>query len=183
MIETSEPAADHPPRSRRRGFAIARALVVLALIIAGLAWLRFRTTAGPLAAPAWAGSTTSTIPIAVGERVSVGVEAPTYRGSGTVVVNALVPDQVPSALQVLGYRAITWGEGGVGAMPSYPPAGFDLHPVAGFVVRPGQALALVVGLRPLQAGCFEIPGFTLRYHVGGRSYAAHYRQADKVCGH
>jgi hypothetical protein len=111
------------------------------------------------------------------------VEAPTYRGSGTVVVGALVPDQVPNELQILGYRAITWGEGGVGGMPSYPPPGFDLHPVAGFVVRPGQALALVVGLRPLHTGCFEIPGFTLRYHVGGRSYAAHYRQADQVCAH
>ncbi len=165
--------------NRRAAIRIALALGLTFVLVAS--WLWFRTTPGPLGDSA-GGLSTIGIPVRVSGRLSVGVESPTNVSSSTLVIDSIQPDSVPSGLRVLGYEAIPWGQGGVGSARSFPPSGYhDLSPVNGWLVRPGEALSVVVGLQPLQAGQFVIPGFTVRYHGGGRSYAAHYLQAVVVC--
>lgn len=143
---------------------------------------------GPLAAPAGT-SSVITVPANVGDRLSLGVDTPNYLGSDPAVLEALVPDHVPGGLRILGFRAIMWGEGGMGAERAFPPrssplrglAHYRLRPVRGFVVKSGRGAALVVGLEPVRTGVFTVPGFTLVYRIGARWYAARYEQALKVC--
>ncbi len=169
-----------PRRSKRRPVIWIVVAIGLMLVVVA-SWLWFRTTPGPLGVSAGDRSATS-IPVRVSGRLSVGVESPTNRSSNTLVIDSVQPDSVLSGLRVLGYEVIPWGQPGVGSARSFPPSGYhDLAPVKGRLVRPGEALAVVVGLQPVQAGQFVIPGFTVRYHAGGRSYAAHYFQAVVVC--
>lgn len=167
-------AADH--RFRRRG---AVGLGVLALVVGAGLWLALRTTTGPLVPPE--GSSRESISARIGDRLSMGVDSPTYHGSAVIVIDALVPDSVPVGLRVLGYRAIAWGEGSVGAARGFPPTGLRLQRVDGSRVLPGQGAQITIGLEPLRAGVLVIPGFTLRYHIGWHRYAAHYLQAVQVC--
>jgi len=167
--------------TRRRGWRGLPLLLALLLALAALGWLEFiRLTPGPLAAGE-GDSTRGSLRVEVGDRISVGVFSPTYRGDGTLVLDAVVPDQVPDGLVVLGYRRIPWGEGGVGSADRFPPGGHTLDPVPGATVTNGQAFAIVVGLQPVSEGNFVIPGFTVRYHAGFRNYAAHYQQAVVIC--
>ena len=163
----------------RRTAAFVAAIAAFALAVGITVWL-VRATPGPLGERTGTASLTG-IPADVGGRLSVGVDSPMYSGAGTVIVDSVTPDRVPGGLRVLGYRAITWGEGGVGALRSFPPPGHSLHPVAGWAVRPNEGLSIVVGLEPQQPGVYVIPGFTVRYHIGWHHYAAHYAQAVKVC--
>ena len=175
------PTSAAVPRRLNRRVTIRIALALGLTFVLAASWLWFRTTPGPLGVSAGYRSTTG-IPVSVSGRLSVGVESPTNRSSGTLVIDSIQPDSVPSGLRVLGYEVIPLGQFGIGSARSFPPHGHhDLSPVNGWLVRPGEALAAVVGLQPLQAGRFVIPGFTVRYHAGGRSYAAHYLQAVVVC--
>ncbi len=165
--------------NHRAAIRIALALGLTFVLVAS--WLWFRTTPGPLGDSA-GGLSTIGIPVRVSGRLSVGVESPINRSSDTLVIDSILPDSVPPGLRVLGYEAIPWGQGMVLSARSFPPSGYHgLSPVNGWLVHPGEALAVAVGLQPLQAGQFVIPGFTVRYHAGGRSYAAHYLQAEVVC--
>jgi hypothetical protein len=103
-------------------------------------------------------------------------------------MDAVVPDVVPSGLRILGYRAIQWGEGGVGALRDFPPGGprsgggaYDLSPVPGWKVFQGQSLSVAIGLKVVRTGTLFIPGFTVRYHEGWHHYSVHYAQAVLVC--
>jgi hypothetical protein len=162
------------PRSK------SAALIALATVAAMVVWLWVRTTPGPLGQQA-GGSTRIGAPVDIGGRVAVGVFSPTNAGASTLVIDSLIPDVVPAGLSVLGYGTIPWGMGSVGALRSFPPSGFDLQPLKGRLVPPGQGVAIVIGFAANQAGTFTIPGFTLRYHSGRHHYAAHYNQAIVVC--
>jgi hypothetical protein len=65
--------------------------------------------------------------------------------------------------------------------PEFPPRDFDVHPLAGWQMRHGELACLVIGFEVLRDGRFRVPGFTVRYHIGGRHFAAHYRHAVEIC--
>ena len=175
------PTSGAVPRHSNRRVAIRIALALGLTFVLAASWLWFRTTPGPLGVSAGWRSTTG-IPVSVSGRLSVGVQSPTNRSSDTLVIDSIQPDSVPSGLRVLGDEVIPLGQVGIGSARSFPPSGYHgLSPVNGWLVRPGEGFAVVVGLQPVQAGRFVIPGFTVRYHAGGRSYAAHYFQAVLVC--
>lgn len=167
------------PRKRRSRALLPFVALVLSLAVAG--WLAFvRSTPGPIAAAQGDWSQTS-VPVEVGGQVSVGISSPIYQGDGTLVIDSIVPDQVPDGLVVLGYGRVPWEQGGVGSARRFPPAGHTLEPVQGATVTNGQGFSIVVGVQPMREGRFLIPGFTIEYHSGIHRYAAHYQQAVAVC--
>jgi hypothetical protein len=166
------------PKTHRLG----PVLLSILLILAAIAWFELRTTGGPLAegGGSSSGGTRTGAAANVGDRLSFGVFMPIYRGDGTLVIDSLVPDRVPDGLRVLGYGRLTQGPG-VGAVRSFPPVRSHLVPVSGAKITSGEGLVVVVGVEPTRDGVFTIPGFTLHYHAGFHTFAAHYQQAIFVC--
>jgi len=123
-------------------------------------------TAGPLATP-------PVLPTRDGISIDPGspftfaqavVFNPTER-TATIEGAALSPGDRP--LAVLGVYARS--PRGIAIGPGTPPSG--LHPLRGYRLRPGRAVAIVFHLRLSRAGVARTSGVRVRYEVAGRGYA------------
>jgi len=170
--------ASHVPSRSERSPRVALAVGLAAMLVVVGVWFRLHASAGPLGPSSYVTGSTVGIPTGIGGRVAAGVFAPVNHTSEALVIDSITPDVVPQGLRVLGYEVT---EGGVGSARSFPPAGFMVHRVAGWVVEPGSGVNFVVGLEPTRDGTFTIPGFTVRYHAGWHRYVVRLGQAVRVC--
>lgn len=122
-----------------------------------------------------------------GQVAATSLPLPAFEGSGHAVLDSLRltdPGRVPRGTRV--YTAVLRASergyiGGLRGWPNRLPGvleGYRLWPVAGFRVRRGDQLALVVGASIPQPGCYRLKRFTLTYGVGLFTYGTNLRNTE-----
>ena len=67
-----------------------------------------------------------------------------------------------------------------GAVRGWPPVGYPLTQVHGFVVPPGSDLRIIVGMATRRLGVSRIDAFDVTYSVFGHRYTATFRQGMRL---
>jgi len=111
-----------------------------------------------------------------------------------IVIQAVSLEQPTDGLRVIGAYVLVPAEnpcGGIGLVRSFPPerdptacpAGesYRLHPLRGWVVRPGGAAEILLGLVVTRPGVFSAKGVNLAYSVEGKRSTVEYPDAVTVC--
>lgn len=99
------------------------------------------------------------------------------RGPRPAVIESVTPtDASERHVLRLRYAVLAPGQGSPGAARGWPPAGYRLLPLHGYMVKPGDTGQIVVGIASDKLGKQRIDRFSVRYHVGGSQYTATFNQ-------
>jgi hypothetical protein len=121
-----------------------------------------------------------------GKPISVGLFLPWNVDDEDAVLDRLVPLSPSVGIEVVDAGVLPPEVPGIGAVNGWPPEGMtEPPPVHGFVVPPGEGsldgYQIVVGVRAAEPGVHTIPGFEVRYRVGGADYRAVMLQGVWIC--
>ena len=167
-------APARPPRSAWAPVAVAAALVLIAGVV--VMHRSSRDDLGPLALGV--NGSRSGGDVVPGQWLVTTIITGPLAGSTPAVIDAVAP---ADASQGAGVR-FRYGvlhvdrRGEPGAVRGWPPKPYSIAPLRGFVVRPGDALHIVVGGAALGVGRYRIDRFTVDYHIGARQYATTFSQ-------
>jgi len=124
--------------------------------------------------------TMSGAPVRPGQWVSTTISTGQLRGTKNAVLDGVTPADPAPAPVHLRYADLVPGHGAPGAIRGWPPRGYRLRPLAGAVVPPRTAAAIVVGMSSRRIGGWQAPAFAVRYHVGGKHYVAVFHQGIRI---
>jgi hypothetical protein len=158
-------------------------LILAALCCAGLLawWLSRPAGMGPLALPG-NGSSRVGAPVLPGQWLVSSIVTARLTGSTPAVIDSVRPaDPSQAAGLVLRYAVMPDDNHMLpGSARGWPPAGYPLTQVHGFVVRPGRELRLIVGIATRRLGTYRIDAFDVTYRVFGHQYTATFRQGIQL---
>ena len=105
-----------------------------------------------------------------------------YDGNKPAVLLSARPTDTKEARGLRLRYAATTGVGlHIGAARGWKPQAWDLHPLVGFQIRPGQDAAIVVGATSSRPGVYFVRSFVVDYRIGDTRYRATYRQGIETC--
>jgi hypothetical protein len=158
-------------------------LILAALCCAGLLawWVSRPARMGPLALPE-NGSSWSGAPVLPGQWMVSSIITAPLAGSTPAVIDSVRPTDPRQAAGLVVRYAVMPDENHMlpGAARGWPPAGYPLTQVHGFVVPPGSGLRLIVGIATRRLGTFRIDAFDVTYRVFGHQYTATFRQGIQL---
>jgi hypothetical protein len=104
------------------------------------------------------------------------------RGSVPAVIDSVRPTDPSQAAGLVVRYAVIPDENHVlpGFDSGWPPAGYPLTQVHGFVVAPGSDLRIIVGMATRRLGVSRIDAFDVIYSVFGQRYTATFRQGIQL---
>jgi hypothetical protein len=175
------------PLDVRRIVRVTLAVIgVVAIAIAVWIFLPDSATYGGPLQPELTGVSNTGAKRGVGKPVTVGLFLPWNVGDENAVLDGLVPLSPSEGIEVVGSGVLPPAASAIGAVGGWPPEGMrEPPPVPGFAIPPGEgsldAYQILVGVQATGPGVHTIPGFEIRYHVGGTDHRAVLIQGVWIC--
>jgi hypothetical protein len=171
----TEIAASAPRTMPGKRWPLILAAICCASLLAW--WVSRPAGMGPLALPE-NGSSRSDAPVLPGQWMVSSIVTAQLAGSTLAVIDSVRPTDPSQAAGLVVRYAVMPDEHHIlpGSARGWPPAGYPLTQVHGFVVRPGSELRLIVGIATLRLGTYRIDAFDVTYRVFGHQYTATFRQ-------
>jgi hypothetical protein len=162
-----------------RRLAAAGLVSVLALVAAGCGG----GGAGPLAWPKDAGTSVSGIPVRPGQFALTSIPLDPRLIKQPLVLLGVRPEYPQDARGLrIRYGAKIIRGAAIGGARGWRPKARGLHPLDGYVVRPGpRATEIVVGAAAARPGLYLLRGFVIDYRIGSSHYHAAQQIGLQVC--